>query len=183
MAPRIAVYGSSLVEERDPGYRLAYEVGAELARRGATVVTGGYGGVMEAASRGAAEAGGHVVGVTLELEGPSRGPGNRWVAERIHTADLLERLRRLVVEPDARIALEPSAGTLTEVFVAWTLANYAAIRPGSLILLGPQWPDFLEANEEVLTHGLALLGCVDTVDEAVKQALRAAKRPIFQAPR
>jgi len=58
MAPRIAVYGSSLVSERDPGYRLAYDLGAELARQGATVVTGGYGGVMEAASRGAAEAAG-----------------------------------------------------------------------------------------------------------------------------
>ncbi|HET9326350.1 MAG TPA: LOG family protein, partial [Candidatus Eisenbacteria bacterium] len=176
MAPRIAVYGSSLVSERDPGYTLAYDLGKALARRGATVVTGAYGGVMEAASRGAAEAGGHVVGVTVELEA-YRGPGNRWVAERVHAADLLERLRHLVIEPDARIVLEPSLGTLTELYLAWTLANYGAIKPGSLILLGPQWPDYLEAHRGVIADALfALLQCVDTVDEAVRLALSAAQR-------
>src|SRR5262245_8310033 len=180
MAPRIAVYGSSLVEERDPGYRLAYDLGAALARKGATVVTGGYGGVMEAASRGAAEAGGHVVGVTVELFG-YRGPGNRWVGERVHAPDLLERLKHLVIEPDARIAVEPSVGTLTEVFLAWTLANHGRIRPGSLILLGPQWPDLLAA--EVMQSLPPLVDCVSTVDDAVKRALTAAKRPIFEVHR
>ena len=179
MAPRIAVYGSSLVSERDPGYRLAYELGTELARKGATVVTGGYGGVMEAASRGAAEAGGHVVGVTLELEA-HRGPGNRWVRERVHTADLLDRLRHLVIEPDARIALEPSPGTLTEVFLAWTLANFGEIKPGSLVLLGPQWPDFLEANRDVMRNVLSLVTCASTVKQAVQLALTASQRPVVR---
>ena len=179
MAPRIAVYGSSSLSERDPGYQLAFDLGAALARKGATVLTGGYGGVMEAASRGASEAGGHVVGVTVELEN-YRGPGNRWVGERVHTAELLERLKHLVVEPDARIALEPSPGTLTEVFLAWTLANFGEIRPGSLILLGPQWPDFLEANHDVMRSVLPLVTYAGTVNEAVRLALAAAKRPIVK---
>jgi len=176
MAPRIAVYGSSLVSERDPGYRLAYDLGAELARQGATVVTGGYGGVMEAASRGAAEAGGHVVGVTVELEN-NRGPGNRWVAERVHTADLLDRLRHLVIEPAARIALEPSPGTLTEVFLAVTLMHYEIIRVGSLVLLGPQWLDFLDANRDVMRSALPCIASARTVNEAVRIALIASKLP------
>jgi uncharacterized protein (TIGR00725 family) len=181
MAPRIAVYGSSLLGVNDPGYPMAYDLGAALARGGATVVTGGYGGVMAAASRGAAEAGGHVIGVTVEPYA-DRGSGNRWVAERIHTVDLLERMRELVVTPDARVAVEPSLGTLNEVFLAWTLASQGAIKPGSLVLLGPRWPDYLEAHRDVvggelLTH----LRCASTAAEAAQLALTAARRPAAKA--
>ena len=70
--PRIAVYGSSTAQEGDETYRMAQELGGALARAGADVVTGGYSGVMEACSRGAHEAGGHVIGITVELfESPS----------------------------------------------------------------------------------------------------------------
>ena len=63
--PLIAVFGSSTMKETDAAWRLAYELGGELARAGAGVMTGGYGGTMAACSRGAREAGGHVVGVTV----------------------------------------------------------------------------------------------------------------------
>ena len=75
--PLIAVFGSSTVQESDRAYRLAYELGRELALVGADVMTGGYSGTMEACSKGAHEAGGHVVGVTVELF-EKRGPVNRW---------------------------------------------------------------------------------------------------------
>ena len=65
--PLIAVYGSSTARESERAWRLAYDLGGELARAGAAVMTGGYGGIMAACSRGAHEAGGHVVGVTVEL--------------------------------------------------------------------------------------------------------------------
>ena len=66
-SPVIAVYGSSTVRDGDPAWLRARELGRELARAGATVMTGGYGGIMEACSHGAHEAGGHVIGVTVEL--------------------------------------------------------------------------------------------------------------------
>ena len=72
-------------------YHLVPALGRLLAEGGADVVTGGYGGAMAACSRGASLAGGHVVGVTVELF-ERRGPANRWVAERVHTRDLFERL-------------------------------------------------------------------------------------------
>src|SRR5262245_16940865 len=74
--PLIAVYGSSTIRETDPEYGLARDLGRALAEGGAYVMTGGYGGAMEACSRGCHEAGGHVVGVTVELF-EARGPANR----------------------------------------------------------------------------------------------------------
>src|SRR5262245_12732371 len=66
-ATRIAGFGSSTARPGSPAWTLSHDLGAELARAGATVMTGGYGGIMEACSQGANEAGGMVIGVTVEL--------------------------------------------------------------------------------------------------------------------
>ena len=108
--PLVAVFGSSTIREAGPEYREAEELGRRLAGAGADVITGGYGGAMAACSRGAHEAGAHVVGVTVELF-ESRGPVNRWVKERVHTSDLFERLRHIIGRADAFIAVSGSVGT------------------------------------------------------------------------
>lgn len=143
--PLIAVYGSSTTREPDPEYRLALELGRALARGGADVMTGGYGGAMEACSRGCHEAGGHVVGVTVELFEP-RGSANRWVRERVHTPDLYERLRHIVERADGFIAVPGSVGTLTEVFLTWTLLSVSGRRAAPLVLCGAHWEDYLEQH-------------------------------------
>ena len=112
--PLIAIYGSSSVGPSDPAYRMAFELGGELARAGAAIVTGGYGGVMEAASRGAHEAGGDVVGVTVELF-ERRGPVNAWVREHVHTTDLFERIGTIVRRSDGFVVAPGSIGTLAEL--------------------------------------------------------------------
>src|SRR5690349_20090727 len=89
--PVVAVFGSSTVREPDVAWREAHELGAALARRGVATMSGGYGGAMAAVSRGAHEAGGHVIGVTVDLF-ERRGPVNPWVRERVHTPDIFERL-------------------------------------------------------------------------------------------
>ena len=144
-SPRVAVYGSSTVGEADPAYGLAVELGRELARAGATVMTGGYGGIMEACSRGASEAGGHVIGVTVELF-EARGPANRWVRERVHTPDLFERLRYLLQHADGFIVAPGSIGTLTELFLTWTLLSTSGRPPAPLVLLGDHWASYLHAH-------------------------------------
>ncbi|HEY6866066.1 MAG TPA: LOG family protein [Candidatus Eisenbacteria bacterium] len=152
--PLIAVYGSSTIEETDPSWRIAYELGRELGRAGADVVTGGYGGAMAACSRGARETGAHVVGVTVELF-ERRGPVNRWVVERVHTRDLFERLREIVRRADGFIALPGSIGTLTEVFLTWTLISVGDRPAAPLVLLGDHWGEWLEAHRKpglVLPH-------------------------------
>src|SRR5262245_42605578 len=140
--PIVAVFGSSTVREHEAAWREAHELGAALARRGAATMSGGYGGAMAAVSRGAHEAGGHVIGVTVELF-ERRGPVNPWVRERVHTPDLFERLRHLVHAADGFVALAGSIGTLTEVFLAWTLVSVDGREAAPIVLMGKHWNDWL----------------------------------------
>jgi len=142
--PQIAVFGSSTVRPADAAWSLGVALGRELALAGADVMTGGYGGAMEACSQGANEAGGHVVGVTVELF-ETRGPVNRWVHERVHTPRLYSRLEHLIERADGFVVLPGSIGTLTELFLAWTLVGVGARTHAPIVLLGDMWPPVLEA--------------------------------------
>ena len=171
--PVIAVYGSSTLRETDPCWRLAFDLGGELARGGAAVMTGGYGGAMAAISRGAHEAGGHVVGVTVELFEP-RGPANRWVKERVHTPDLFERLRVIVQRADGFVVVPGSIGTLTELFLTWTLLSVSGRPSAPLVLLGDPWPAYLDAHRHpdlVPPHLFEHVRCAATPAEAARLAL------------
>jgi uncharacterized protein (TIGR00730 family) len=136
----ISVFGGSQPKEGDPAYTEAMELGRLLAGRGHTVLTGGYIGTMEAVSRGAHEAGGHVVGVTCEEIEKWRKVGtNRWVKEERRKTTLLERLQALVEECDAGIALPGGPGTLTEISLMWNLMIVESIHRRPLILIGRGW--------------------------------------------
>jgi uncharacterized protein (TIGR00730 family) len=143
--PIVAVFGSSTVREPEPAWRDARVLGEELARRGVATMTGGYGGAMAAASRGAHEAGGHVIGVTVDLF-ERRGPVNPWVRERVHTPDLFERLRHLVQAADGYVAVAGSIGTLTELFLVWTMVSVEGREPAPIVLMGAQWRDWLAVH-------------------------------------
>ncbi len=171
--PLIAVYGSSTVQPHDRAYRLAYELGGALGRAGADVMTGGYSGTMEACSRGCREAGGHVVGVTVELF-ESRGPVNPWVAERVHTPDLFERLKHIVGRADGFVALPGSIGTLTELFLTWTLLSVRGRPHAPLVLLGEHWDDYLRAHrhpDRVLEPLFAFVQVSRTPDDAARRVM------------
>ena len=137
--PKVAVFGSSTLREGDPGFALGVALGAALARAGATVVTGGYMGAMEAVSKGAVEAGGEAIGVTVELF-ESRSPANRYLTKRIHTSDLHERLRWLVGHCHGFVVLPGSIGTLTELYLTWTLISVGGRPHAPIVLLGDHWP-------------------------------------------
>jgi hypothetical protein len=143
----VAVFGSSTVREPEPAWGEAHALGSELARRGAATMTGGYGGAMAAASRGAHEAGGHVIGVTVDLF-ERRGPVNPWVRERVHTRDLFERLRHLVDAADGYVVVAGSIGTLTELFLVWTLVSVEGRAPAPIVLMGRQWQKWLDVHRE-----------------------------------
>ena len=100
-------------------------MGEHLASSGHTVLTGGYIGTMEAVSRGAAETGGHVIGVTcMEIERWRGVSANSWVLEEWKVETLLERLQILIKECDAAIALPGGPGTLTPVFQSPLAEDY-----------------------------------------------------------
>jgi uncharacterized protein (TIGR00730 family) len=174
--PLVAVFGSSTIREPGREYREAEELGRRIAEAGADVITGGYGGAMEACSRGAHQAGAHVVGVTVELF-ESRGPVNRWVTERVHTSDLFERLRHIIGRADAFIAVSGSVGTIAEILLTWNLLMARARPPAPLVLLGAPWQAWLEAHREpglVLPELFAYVRLAETPEEAVRLALDGA---------
>lgn len=134
--PVASVFGSARVTEEDDEYVVAAETGRLLAESGWAVMTGGYHGAMEAASRGAGDAGGHVIGVTV-ANWLDRSSPNRWVVEERRTPNLLARLAELVAA-DALIAVGGGIGTLAEVSLAWNLKQRDhALAP--LILVGARW--------------------------------------------
>lgn len=107
------VVGGGCVEARVAA--VAKEVGRRLARAGAIIVCGGLGGVMEAASRGAAEAGGTVIGI---LPGPSVEDANRWVTHPVATNMGHARNAIIVQTADFLVAIGGEAGTLSEIAIA-----------------------------------------------------------------
>ena len=120
----ISVFGGSQPLEDSAAYAEARELGHLLAQRGYTVLTGGYIGTMEAVSRGAAEAGGHVIGVTCRQIENWRGVGaNKWVKEEWKKESLIERLEALIHGCDAALALPGGPGTLTEISLMWNMRN------------------------------------------------------------
>jgi hypothetical protein len=142
----VSVFGGSQPKEGEASYAEACELGRLLAEQGHTVLTGGYIGTMEAVSRGAAEAGGHVIGVTcadIEAWRPVR--PNAWVQEERRFATLQERLNELVLACDAAIALPGGPGTLTEVALTWNLMIINSLPPKPLILTGAGWKSVMES--------------------------------------
>ena len=97
------------------------------------------------AGRPRGPAGGHVIGVTVDLF-ERRGPVNPWVRERVHTPDLFERLRHIVESADGFVAVAGSIGTLTEVFLAWTLVSVEGREPAPIVLMGAHWHAWLAAH-------------------------------------
>ncbi len=137
---KIAVFGGSQPKEGETAYAEAQELGRLLAERGHTVLTGGYIGTMEAVSRGAAEAGGHVIGVTCaEIEKWRPVGVNRWVKEEWKKETLIERLQAIVEGSDAAMALPGGPGTLTEIALTWNLMIIESLHRRPLILIGDGW--------------------------------------------
>ena len=137
---KVSVFGGSQPKEDSSAYAEARELGRLLAERGHIVLTGGYIGVMEAVSRGAHEAGGHVIGVTCEdIEAWRPIKANAWVVEEIRVKTLIERLHTLIHESDAALALPGGAGTLAEISVMWNLMIVESLHRRPLILIGDGW--------------------------------------------
>jgi uncharacterized protein (TIGR00730 family) len=146
MSKRISVFGGSQPKPGDPTNQEALHLGQLLAQAGFTVLNGGYIGTMEAVSRGAAEAGGHVIGVTCdEIEAWRPIKANRWVKEEWHFATLQERLFALINHADAFLALPGGVGTLAEITLAWNQLITGVLSPRPLILIGPGWQETVQA--------------------------------------
>jgi hypothetical protein len=142
----ITVFGSSRPREDNADYREALALGRELAQAGFAVCSGGYGGVMEAVSRGAKEAGGKTYGVTAEFFKPK---ANAWIDVEVRLHTWQERLFELIRLGDGFVACKGGTGTLVELAVVWEMLNKAVISGKPFAVLGDFWIPILDRVREV----------------------------------
>ena len=147
MKPRvITVFGSGLPKSGDRDYAEPRTLGAELALRGFAVCTGGYGGVMEAACRGAKEAGGRTLGITAKSFASRT---NQWVDEEIRVKHWHDRLFELVERGDGYVVCAGGTGTLAELAVVWEMMNKAVMPPKPIVAIGHFWEPVVTRVNEV----------------------------------
>ena len=146
LAKIITVFGSSRATENDADYLQAFELGTLLAQHGFAICSGGYGGGMEAVSRGAKQAGGKTYGVTAEFF-PRK--ANEWVDVEVRKKTWEERLFSLIDLADGFVACKGGTGTLVELAVVWEMLNKSVITHKPFAVLGGFWQPILQRVREV----------------------------------
>lgn len=159
LGPCVTVFGSARFKENHPYYLLARELGAQLAHAGFTVMTGGGPGIMEAANRGAKEAGGYSVGsnISLPVEQKPNPYLDRWVEFRYFF------LRKMLLEKYsyAFVAMPGGMGTLDEVFETAVLIQTGKMKNFPLVLMGRS---FWEPLLDYLRQHVLAAGTIDAAD-------------------
>ena len=142
----ITVFGSSRPRDNHPDYQEALSLGRTLGAAGFAICSGGYGGVMEAVSRGAKDAGAKTYGVTAEFFNRK---ANQWIDEEVRVQSWQERLFELVRRADGFVARKGGTGTLVELAVVWEMLNKSVISGKPMVVLGDFWTPILERVREV----------------------------------
>jgi uncharacterized protein (TIGR00730 family) len=188
LGPAVSVFGSARTKPLDPNYVLGIAVGRALVQAGYAVITGGGPGSMEAANRGALEAGGTSVGLGIEL--PFEQGLNRYVELGVNFRYFFARKTMFVKYAQGFIVLPGGFGTLDELFEAVTLVQTRKVTSFPLVLMGTAyWSGLLTwlretaaATGTITLADIDLLHVTDDVQEAVSIIARgdndmAAKRP------
>jgi uncharacterized protein (TIGR00730 family) len=187
LGPAISVFGSARTKRDHPDYALAENVGAALARAGFAVITGGGPGAMEAANKGACEAGGVSVGLGIEL--PFEQGINDWVDLAVNFRYFFARKTMFVKYAQGFVVLPGGFGTLDELFEALVLVQTHKVTEFPIILLGRDfWQGLLDWVRGPLTErgmisvpDLDLLHLTDDVDEAVATLLASREQRVREA--
>ncbi len=143
----VTVFGSSRPREGEVDYEEARVLGRALAKHGFAVCSGGYGGVMEAVSRGAKEAGGETYGVTAEFFTAAK--LNSWIDTEVRMKTWEERLFELIRLADGFVACKGGTGTLVELAVVWEMLNKSVMSGKPFTVLGDFWQPVLDRVREV----------------------------------
>ncbi len=177
LGPAVSVFGSARLGPDDPAYQLGVRLGAALARAGLAVITGGGPGLMEAANRGALEAGGASVGLGIEL--PFEAGLNDFVDLGVNFRYFFARKTMFVKYAEGFIVLPGGLGTLDELFEALTLVQTGKITSFPIVLIGSSYwgglldwlRDTLVARGTIAAADLDRIQLTDDVEEAVRLVL------------
>lgn len=164
----VTIFGGSKCGEESEEYAEARRVGQLLAEAGFTICTGGYLGVMEAASRGARERGGRVLGIVMNQ---FKSEPNRFLTDKVASGHFYERLQNLIMRSVGFVAIRGGAGTVTELSLVWNKLQTKVIEPRPIVLLGDCWPPVMEAFRRHLVVSeadVSLLDFAATPEEAVR---------------
>jgi len=179
IGPAISIFGSARTKRDAPSYEMGVKLGAALADAGFAVITGGGPGAMEAANKGAREAGGTSIGLGIEL--PWEQSLNEYVDLEIHFRYFFVRKTMFVKYSQGYVVLPGGLGTLDELFEAMTLVQTDKVTRFPIVLIGVEhWSGLIGwMRERMLAEGLIspsdldMLTLTDDIDEAVDLMVKA----------
>jgi uncharacterized protein (TIGR00730 family) len=186
--PAVTIFGSARVPDDDPAYINAHIVAGRFAEKGWAVVTGGGPGVMEAANRGAKEAGGLSVGFNIEL--PHEQRSNPYVDVGLTFRHFYARKTMFVKAAEGFVVFPGGFGTADELFESLTLIQTGKVLHFPVVLFDSDyWGELLDwirgellADRMISPEDLDLLYVTDDVDEAVAQVLDCYERRCASMP-
>lgn len=162
----VTIFGGSKCGPDSPEYKEARELGRLLAEAGFTICTGGYLGIMEAASRGAREAGGRVFGIVMNQ---FKSEPNRYLTDKVATNHFYERLQNLITRSVGFVAFKGGMGTVTEISLVWNKLQTKVLGRRPLVLVGDCWKDVVDSwqrNLVVSDSDVSLLSFANNAEEA-----------------
>ena len=192
IGPAVTVYGSARLTPEEPSYQQAVEFGRKLVGVGFSVITGGGGGIMEAANKGAFEAGGVSIGLNIHL--PAEQVANPYVNYRINFDYFFARKVMLVKYALGLVCFPGGYGTLDELFETLTLIQTQKTNPSPVVLIGKKfWGPLVDWIRETLLDqcktispsDLDVFMLTDDLDEAVAYIKANAERagPVWKQPK
>ncbi|MCS6967502.1 MAG: TIGR00730 family Rossman fold protein [Cytophagales bacterium] len=179
VGPCVTVFGSARFQEHHPYYQMARQIGRELAKMGFTVMTGGGPGIMEAANRGAKEAGGYSVGCNIKL--PHEQSHNPYMDRWVTMEYFFVRKVLLLKYSYAFVVMPGGAGTMDELFETLTLIQTKKIANFPIVLIGcSYWHKLIEFMEMMVQQGtlspedLNLICLTDSIEDAMNHIRKYA---------
>ncbi|MGD9628024.1 MAG: LOG family protein [Pyrinomonadaceae bacterium] len=159
----ITIFGGSKCGPDSAEYQDALTLGRKLAEAGFTICTGGYLGVMEAASRGAREAGGRVLGIVMNQ---FKSEPNRFLTDKVATDHFYDRLQNLITRSVGFVAMRGGMGTVTEISLVWNKLQTGVLERRPLVLVGECWQNVVNAWESNLAVSRADISFLDFAQNA-----------------
>ena len=163
----VTIFGGSRCGENSSEYQQAKQLGGLLAEAGFTICTGGYLGVMEAASRGAREKGGRVLGIVMNQ---FKSEPNRYLTDKVATNHFYGRLQSLIERSVGFVAVRGGMGTVTEISLVWNKLQTGVIEKRPLVLLGECWKPVVESWRENLVVSEKDISFLDFAENAAVAA-------------